>query len=98
MPVPTASSVVVRSEQPLSATVDGEIVMLDARQAVYFSLDAVASAIWQLIEEPVSVDALCESLVSRYHIDRQACLTDVTAFLAELIDAELVAVRHRSGD
>jgi Coenzyme PQQ synthesis protein D (PqqD) len=93
----TPSSLVVRNPEPLTASVDDEIVMLDARQGAYFGLDPTGSAIWELIERPISIDALCASLVERYDIDRDTCLADVTAFLTQLLDAELVAVPHRSG-
>lgn len=87
-----SQAVVVRRGEPLSAPVDDELVMLDPRQSRYFGLDRVGRRIWDLIEEPVSVSALCTSLQIEFDVSAERCTADVIAFLERLHHAQLVEV------
>jgi len=86
--------IVVRSAEPLTAAIDGEIVMLSPDQGAYFGLNAVGSSIWQLIEVPRTVSSVCRAMTSEYDVDGQTCRTEVVAFLDDLERAGLVEV-HR---
>jgi hypothetical protein len=83
-------SVVVRRGDPLTAPVDGELVMLDPRQSRYFGLDPIGHRIWDLLERPRSVDALCSELQGEFEVPAETCHADVLAFLEQLEDAELI--------
>jgi hypothetical protein len=84
------STVLVRCDEPLTATVGDEIVMLDARQGCYFGLDRSGTAIWDLLATPRSVDDLCERLVERFDVSPETCRSEVLFFLHDLRDAGLV--------
>lgn len=85
-------TVVARRAEPLTAAVDGELVMLDPRNSRYFGLDSVGHRIWELLERPQSVGALCAALEARFDVTAEACRADVLAFLEQLADAELVDI------
>jgi hypothetical protein len=61
--VPTLSmdTVVVRCSETIAREVDGELVMLDPRQSIYFALDSIGRRIWDLLEQPQQVNALCRN-------------------------------------
>jgi hypothetical protein len=86
-------AVVARRAEPLTATVDGELVMLDPRTSRYFAVDAIGLRVWGLLEQPRSVVALCEALEGEFDVSPEACLRDVLAFLAQLKQADLVDIR-----
>ena len=79
-----------RRAEPLTAELDGEIVMLDPDRGSYFSLAGVASRVWELLEDPMSLGQLCEQLPREFDIDAQTCRQEVRAFIQQLLDAELV--------
>ena len=85
-------SVVARRAEPLTATVDGEMVMLDPRNSLYFGLDSVGRRIWELLERPQPVDALCAAIEEQFDVTAETCRADVLAFLEQLADAELVDI------
>lgn len=87
-PAPTAS--IRRREEPLTASVDGEIVMLDAEQGEYFALGAVGSRIWELLEEPRTLDEVCRALQYEFEVDPQTCREEVARFMRDLHEAQLV--------
>jgi hypothetical protein len=85
-------SVVVRRPEPLTTPVDGELVILDLRRGHYLGIDPIGRRIWELLEQPRSVDALCAALEGQFEVSAETCRTDVLAFVAQLADAELVEI------
>jgi Coenzyme PQQ synthesis protein D (PqqD) len=83
-------TVVVRSSEPITRSVDDELVMLDRRQSRYFALGATGHRIWTLLEQPQTVDALCDALQEEFDVSAEACRQDVLAFLEQLSEADLV--------
>jgi Coenzyme PQQ synthesis protein D (PqqD) len=85
-------TVVVRRSEPITHEMDGELVMLDPRQGMYFGLDSIGGRIWELMQQPQQVDALCRSLSEEFDAPAATCRADVLAFLAQLADADLVSI------
>jgi Coenzyme PQQ synthesis protein D (PqqD) len=85
-------SVIARSPAPLTASVDDELVMLDMGTSTYFALDRIGHRIWNLIEQPTRVEAICSALQPDFDVSAETCLADVQRFLAQLEDAGLVEV------
>ncbi|GAB6039770.1 lasso peptide biosynthesis PqqD family chaperone [Endothiovibrio diazotrophicus] len=86
-------SIVIRqSEEQVAAEVDGEVVMMSIERGNYYGLDEVGSRIWQLIETPTTLDALCDALTAEFDVDAATCESDVTRFLEELDEQGLVQI------
>jgi hypothetical protein len=86
-------TVIARSEAPLTAPVDDELVMLDTSSSTYFGLDRVGRRIWDLIERPTSIGELCATLQREFDVAAETCAADVTAFVGQLESANLIEVR-----
>ena len=93
MPSFAPDTVVARRADPLTARVDDDLVMLDPKQSRYFALDRIGRSVWDLLEQPQSVDDLCTALQSQFSVAPETCRTDVVAFLEELSEAGLLDVR-----
>jgi hypothetical protein len=83
-------TVVARNGEIAFRELDGEVVMLSIQTGKYYSLDTVGSRVWELIEKPQSVRAVCEELVKEYEVDLTTCEADVLAFLGKLAADDLV--------
>ena len=59
---------------------NGDIVMMDLEKGKYFSLNGVGSRIWTLVEEPVQVGKVVDSLLKEYDISRDECEKNVLEF------------------
>ncbi|MGE5493520.1 MAG: lasso peptide biosynthesis PqqD family chaperone [Actinomycetota bacterium] len=86
------NNVVKQSSDPISADVDGELVMMSIERGNYYGLSGIGSRIWQLIETPVTVSALCDKLLQEYDVERSVCEVDVLEFLGKLAEQELIEV------
>ena len=81
----------VRSDEPFTAVVDGEIVMFSPGQGAYFGLDAVGTRVWELLEEPRTIDDVCTILIEEFEVDAKTCHDDLIALVEQLRDAKLVS-------
>lgn len=79
-----------RHPEPLTASVDGEIVMLDAERGAYFALGGVGTRIWEMLEVPHTLEELCRALQDEYAVDPETCHEEVVRFIEDLHQAQLV--------
>lgn len=75
---------IVRAKQNIVSDMDGEKVMLDIASGKYYNLGAVGGAIWDLLEQPMTVKQLVDELVKQYDVEQAVCEEQVLAFLEQL--------------
>ena len=85
-------TIVKRSDDFITSTIDDELVMMSLEKGIYYGLDAIGSHIWEGIAQPVSVQDLCRRLMNHFEVDQAQCQTDVLAFLNELLNEEMIHV------
>ncbi len=68
----------------LAAKVGDELVMMSAEKGNYIGLSEVGARIWELIETPRHVDAVCAQLQDEFDVTPDVCRADVETFLNEL--------------
>ena len=68
----------------LAADLGDRAVVLGVEQGRYFGLDKVAARIWELLQAPILVSGIRDTILHEYDVDEATCETDVLAFLASL--------------
>jgi hypothetical protein len=76
----------------IAAEADGEVLMMHVESGNYFGLNAVASFIWNQLEEPRTVAELCAAIQSEFEVDDARCLADAMEFLRGMLDDGLAQV------
>jgi len=69
----------------LAAKVGEELVMMNAENGCYLGLNAVGARVWDLLETPGELDALCEKLMQEYEVAPAVCHAEIEAFIVELV-------------
>jgi hypothetical protein len=87
---------IVRSEDPVSAPVEDELVMADVDSGKYYALNNVSTAIWRGIEHARSVKDLCHSLLAEYNVTEEKCEAEVLQFVNKLYDKGLIKLADKS--
>jgi len=77
-------AVVTRGDGWLTAWVGQEYVMMSAETGTCISLSETGGRIWELIEQPRSIQSLCEALGNEYQEAPDVVTQDVVAFLDRL--------------
>ena len=83
-------SVLVRDPDMIAAEMDGDLVMMSVERGAYFGIGGVGTRVWELLEQPHSVDQLCAAIVAEYEVDEGVCRRDVVEFVQKLLDEKLV--------
>lgn len=86
------TTVLRRSDDPVAAAVDGQVLMMSLSQGRYFGLDTVGSRVWELLAAPIRIVDLLQQLQTDYDVDAETCARDTLPFLADLLSQCLVDV------
>ena len=95
MEVINLNTIVSKKKQGLLISELGnELVMMDIDQGNYIGLNETGKAIWELLDEPTSVEALIKKLVSLYEISIDECRDDTLEYLNKMNEQKLLEVKN----
>lgn len=89
----STSSIVVAAKNQVSCDLGGEAAILNVRSGVYYGLNPVGARVWNLVQQPRSVDEVRQSLTREYDVEEQVCESDLLTLLEELLAAGLIEVK-----
>jgi hypothetical protein len=89
----TRTSFVVASRDQVGSDLGGETVLLGLKSARYYGLQDVGARIWELLQTPIAVANICETICREYDVSPDQCEVDVIRFLDDLAGNELIEVR-----
>lgn len=75
---------VVQNKDIDASDIDGDKVMMNLERGMYFSLNSVGSKIWDIIENPTTIDEIVKTLLNEYDITEEKCKEAVVSFLKGL--------------
>ena len=88
----TLDSLVTQHPDQVAAEADGEVLMMHIDSGDYFSLNDVASFLWQELSQPRTVSALCAAVQAQYNVAGAVCESDVLDFCERMIRDGLMLV------
>lgn len=80
----------IQSPRVVHETIDDETIVIDFDDGTYYSLRTTANFIWQLLEN-ASAGEIVEAVRQQYTGDAEQIESSVRAFLAQLVQAQLIA-------
>ena len=86
------NSIVSHRKDIDTTDLDGEKVMMDLEKGQYFALNSVASRIWEVIQSPISINKVVDTLLEEYEVEREECEKSVLEFVQGLEHASLISV------
>lgn len=81
---------VIRTDEYLSTSIDGEEVILHLDSGTYFGVNGVGTRIWELAASEPTVSDIEDSIHNEFDVDREQVKTDIREFLTDLESAELI--------
>lgn len=79
-----------RNSKTISGRLSDELVMMDMDKGKYFSLNPVATRIWDLLADPMSVEELCSLLMEEYEVEANQCQKDVEDVIEKMKKLNIV--------
>lgn len=90
MPIFDSKAHYIRSPDLVSADMDCETVMMSIQKGEYFGIGGVGTRIWELLENPVTLNDIVGIVSTEYDIDEPTCSHDIAIFLQDLIEESLI--------
>ena len=81
-----------RNSRTISGRLHDELVMMDLEQGKYFSLNPVATRIWDLLEKEMTLDELCAVLTEEYDVESGQCMDEVGELMSGMEGLGLVNI------
>ncbi|WNQ12680.1 lasso peptide biosynthesis PqqD family chaperone [Paenibacillus aurantius] len=69
-----------------------EKVMLSIQNGKYYNLGEIGGRIWELLEQPRTMEEVVAELVSEYEVDAALCREQTQSFLEHMINEQLIAI------
>lgn len=80
----------IRRKDTISGRLHNEMVMMDIAQGKYFSLNPVATTIWEFLEQPLTIKDICMKLMEEYEVDSTQCSNEVSEHITEMMKLGLI--------
>ena len=73
-----------------SKVMDGEAIIINLSNGIYYSMDKVGGLVWELIEKESSSEKIVTTLTASYDVERTQAQADVERLVAELFEEKLI--------
>ena len=90
------ATVICRTPDLMATELDDITVMFRAEKEKYYGFETVGSRIWQLLEAPTTVAALCDVLLQEFDVSREQCEQETLDFVRQLHAEDLVVLRDET--
>jgi hypothetical protein len=87
------TAIVCASPGQVSRDLAGEAVILHLTSGQYYGLDPVGARIWNLLQQPITVQKLLDTILAEYEVEPRQCQNDLLALLEHLAEEKLIGVR-----
>ena len=91
-----ASSIVVATQEQVSCDMDGDAVILNLSDGVYYELNAVGARIWNLIQKPRRLDEVRDVILEEYEVERDQCECDIQGLFYEMAAKGLIEIKDET--
>jgi len=82
-----------RKPDVISSKLEDQLVMMDIDKGKYFSMNPVATRVWELLEEPSSVNELCDELLNEFEVSKEQCFDEVLELLGKMKELDLLEIQ-----
>ncbi len=78
------------AEEVAAKVMDGEAILINLANGIYYSMDQVGGLIWELIECGYSLEEMMAAIATHYEVSAEQAQTDVERLTADLLQENLV--------
>jgi len=78
------------SEEVAAKVMDGEAILINLSNGIYYSMDKVGAVLWELVEKNFSPEEMVAFIINRYEVGSEQAQSDVERLLKELVDEKLI--------
>ena len=77
-----------------SKVMDGEAIMINLANGMYYSMDQVGGKIWECIEQEQSLEQIIQAVVTSYDISQEQAKRDIERLAGQLLEENLIVLKE----
>ena len=81
-----------QANEVAAKVMDGEAIIINLANGIYYSMDKVGGLIWEMIEVKHSLEEMITTTVARYDVSPEQAQADIERLADELLHENLVTV------
>jgi hypothetical protein len=81
-----------RSHHAVASTLDNSVCLFNLQTCDYLSLNETGSAIWECIQEPLTLEAITHHLMAVYEVNANECRSELEIWLQSAVRLGVVDV------
>jgi hypothetical protein len=85
-----------RDEEVAAKVIDGEAIIINLANGIYYSMDKVGGLIWDLLQVGYDLEEIVVAVTERYDVSREQVQADVQELVEELLRENLVSVSENN--
>jgi hypothetical protein len=89
----TNEMVVERGQGFITMPMDEELACIEEKTGNYFGLNTTGQLIWELLETPLTVEEIINSLLETFPEESHTIPQEIPAFLASLASLQLITIK-----
>lgn len=86
-------STVLQAKDQLSCDLAGEAAVLNMKTGLYYCLNPMGAWIWNLVQQPKTVQELRDALLREYEVQSTRCEADLFVLIEQLQAEGLIEVQ-----
>jgi hypothetical protein len=79
-----------REEEVAAKVIDGEAIIINLANGVYYSMDKVGAFVWDLLQSGYTLEDVIAAVTTRYDVSREQAESNVSELVHELVQENLV--------
>jgi len=84
---------VFRGKEQVSCDLGGESAILDFKRGIYYGLNETGTRIWNLINEPKTINEVRDTILKEYDVQPERCDLELSELLQELLAKGLIEIK-----
>lgn len=90
----TGHTIVIVSKDQIYCDLNGESVILNFKDGVYYGLDSLGTIVWNNIQEPKTINEIEKLITEQYDVPPERCKDDLLKLIKELETNKLIELRN----
>lgn len=79
-----------RADRLIASEIGDDVVILDVQSGHFFQLNTTAARVWDTLQTPMTVPAICTAMGERFNVDVEQCRVDVMELIQKMHHKGLV--------
>jgi hypothetical protein len=80
----------IQNRQVVQSKIGDEVVMLDMESGYYFGLNSIASVIWNMMQNAVTVEEIVAQLLTEYAVQESQCMAETQELIGRMLEHKII--------